>query len=112
MNAMFKVSKQASKFLVKPIIYIILLNTLIAFLFLNSLQQMFELFFNDFGLTGNGNWNLIILNLQHTLSNGTIATYPYINYPFLIFLICIIGNTLVSAKYIMAAYRNGEEKQT
>lgn len=97
--------KPKYKFLFAPIIWTILWNLGIVYFFITMDKQLFEVFVNDFGLTGS--WNLFTLNM-HAEINGVTKTYPYINGTLCIFLLCVIGNIALSAFYLSRLYRAKE----
>jgi hypothetical protein len=103
---MAKISKQALKQVISPVLFTIFWNLLVIYLFVNSDKELFNDFVNDFGL--NGNWNLFTLDM-HANINGTLKTYPYINGNLLIFLMCAIGNIFLSAIYMARIYRANQK---
>jgi len=97
-----KISKQALKFLIYPIIGLIFINALGVSLFLLEYQNQFDEFVS-FGL--NGTYNLFTIEHQATLYNGEIKTFTFINGPLLLFVLIILGNLFLSALYLRRLYK-------
>jgi hypothetical protein len=70
-------------------------------------KQLFNDFVHDYGLTGT--WSLFTLNM-HANINGNILTYPYINSHIVNFLLCVIGNLVLSAIFMTRIYRANEKQ--
>jgi hypothetical protein len=96
-------TKQISNKLIFPIVTTILWNLLVVYYFISFDQQLFGDFVRDFGLKGS--WNLFTLNMQGTLNNGTIKTYPFTNGPLLVFSLCVIGNIIISTVNMVRLYK-------
>jgi hypothetical protein len=93
------------KQVISPILYTVIWNLMGVAFFINSDRQLFEDFVHDFGLSGS--WNLFTLNMQANIG-GTVKTYPYFNATFDIFLMCVVGNIVLSAVYLTRIYRDKE----
>jgi hypothetical protein len=99
-------TKQIFNKLIYSIVATILWNLLVVYYFISSDQQLFGDFVRDFGLKGS--WNLFTLNMQGTLNNGTIKTFPFTNGPLLIFSLCVIGNITISTINIVRMYNSAK----
>lgn len=97
------ITKQILNKLIYPIVLTIILNLMFTFLFISNDQQLFS-DFRDFGLKGS--WNFFTLNLQGTLSDGTIKTFYFMNNTLDVFLIVVIGNIFLSSFNMVKIYRD------
>jgi hypothetical protein len=97
-----KISKQALKFVIYPMVGLIFINALGISLFLMEYQNQFDEFVS-FGL--NGTYNVFTIEHQATLYNGEMKTFTFINGTLLLFILMILGNLFLSALYLRRLYK-------
>jgi hypothetical protein len=83
-----KISKQAIKLLIIPMLGLLFFNALGFSLFLMQYQNQFDEFVS-FGL--NGTYNVFTIEHQATLYDGEMKTFTFINGTLLLFVLMILG---------------------
>jgi hypothetical protein len=100
----FKPPKKYKR-VINPMLFTVIWNLMVVGFFILMDRQLFEDFVQNFGLSGS--WSLFTLNMQANIG-GTVKTYPYFNATFGIFLLCVVGNIVLSAVYLTRIYRDKE----